>query len=80
MDEEKLKEISDLIVELLMGKNRLYNDSMFKLGEAGLFVRMFDKVERLKNVIWDNPEKFEDEEKQTVIINSLIDLVGYSLA
>jgi hypothetical protein len=80
MDKNTLKEISSLIIELLIRKNELYNDSMFKFGELGLFMRIYDKTSRLKNILWDNPDKFTKGEKDKIILNSVIDILGYSLA
>ena len=79
MDENTLKETADLIIEILLRKNKLYNNSLFKFGELGIFMRMFDKMSRLKNIMWDNPSKFTKEEKKKIILNSIADISGYSL-
>jgi hypothetical protein len=53
---------------------------MFQFEELGLFMRIYDKTSRLKNILWDNPDKFTKEEKNKIILNSVADIIGYSLA
>jgi Na+-translocating ferredoxin:NAD+ oxidoreductase RnfE subunit len=52
---------------------------MFQFEELGIFIRIFDKMLRLKNILWDNSDKFAEEEKNKIILNSIIDTIGYSL-
>ena len=42
-------------------------------------MRMFDKMSRLKNVLWNNSDKFSKEEKDEIILNSIVDVSGYCL-
>ena len=77
MNENNLKEIADLIINILLKKNRLYNNSLFKFGELGIFMRIYDKMSRLRNIMWDNPDKFSKEERDKIILNSVVDISGY---
>lgn len=80
-DRLKIQLLADNIVEILDSKNKLYNNSLFKQKEYGIFVRMQDKFNRIKNIIDSYDEKFPNysmEEKEA-ISNSLIDMAGYAL-
>ena len=78
MNENNLKQVSDTIISMIIKKNRLYNNSVFEFGNKGIFIRLFDKVMRLKN-IYDNPDKFNEEDINKIILNSVSDILGYSL-
>ena len=78
MNENNLKKVSDAVISMILKKNRLYNNSLLEFKEKGIFIRMYDKVSRLKN-IYDNPDKFNIVEKNKIILNSVSDLLGYSL-
>lgn len=79
---ENVKRISNRIVRTLEEKNKLYGDSLFCQKEFGLYVRMFDKFRRITNIINSYSEKYPSYTKEEIeaIVNSLIDIVGYSLA
>jgi len=71
----EIKKITKEIIYLIRMKGRDYQDSCFKLGDAGFFVRIFDKVNRLKSLTWDKKKSEIDE----TVDDTIIDIIGYSL-
>lgn len=80
MLQDKLKAFDQITAELraiLEKKNNDYgDDNIGVLGERGLFVRIWDKVQRLKQLVWNSKElKVKDES----IEDTLMDLANYSI-
>ena len=77
-ESRKIREIektSREIINVIKLKGRDYQDSCFQLGDAGFFVRIFDKVNRLKSLTWDKKKPEIDE----TVDDTIIDIIGYSL-
>ena len=71
----EIKKITKKIIYLIRMKGRDYQDSCSKLGDAGFFVRIFDKVNRLKSLTWDKKKSEIDE----TVDDTIIDIIGYGL-
>lgn len=72
---ERFNEIHKECFELAKEKDRLYGGlAIGVLGEKGVFVRIWDKVNRLKSLIWEGKEDTPDEK----IIDTLKDLINYA--
>lgn len=62
--------------EMISKKNADYgNDNIHTLGQKGIYVRMSDKIARLKNWMWYDVPYMNDETFQ----DTLMDLAGYCL-
>lgn len=75
----KVKEIANDIAELLERKNKDYGNSFDKTieeyGMTAYFLRIEDKLSRLKNLSKDNQKPLVDES----IEDTLKDIAGYSI-
>lgn len=73
---QELQAIIQPIGETLLRKNHDYGGSVFELGTKGIFVRMWDKMARLKQLVWLTVQpKVKDES----IEDTIRDLVGYGI-
>jgi len=71
---DEFKEILDKVYKLYKEKGKDYGDSWYMLGSKGVFVYVYNKVERLKNLFWNNKNpKFESVE------DNMLDLIVYSV-
>ena len=73
----EFKEIINAMYELHVKKNADYgSDNIGTLGEKGIYVRIWDKVSRLKELVWEgkNPQV-----KDETINDTLIGLAIYSI-
>ena len=80
MLKDKLKAFDEIVAEMrviIEKKNNDYgDDNIGMLGERALFVRIWDKVQRLKQLVWNAKElKVSDES----IEDTLKDLANYSI-
>ena len=80
MPEQQFKEFLQItkdMYELHVKKNNDYGtDNIGALGEKGIYVRIWDKVSRLKELVWESKEqKVKDES----INDTLTDLAIYSI-
>jgi|YNPMSStandDraft_1061717.scaffolds.fasta_scaffold01198_13 hypothetical protein len=74
MKRDEFKEILDKVHKLYIEKGKDYGDSWYALGSKGVFVYVYNKVERLKNLFWNNKNpKFESIE------DNMLDLITYSV-
>lgn len=73
--EEGFKDIFDEITALQRRKNNDYGNSWTAMGAKGVFVRLTDKVARLKTQLWDGKDYLVEDEK---IKDTAIDLISYS--
>jgi len=72
---ERFQEIHRECLELAKEKDRLYGDlAIGALGGKGVFVRIWDKANRLKSLIWDGKEETSDEK----VVDTLRDLINYA--
>lgn len=70
------EKICEKCLELAKEKNKLYGNLAIKeLGEKGIFVRVWDKVNRLKSIVWDGKEDTQDERLK----DTLMDLINYAV-
>lgn len=74
--EEKFRNITDELNETLESKNEDYGDSSFDLGLKGNFVHLWDKVKRLRQLVWEGKEAKVKDEK---IRDTLMDIAGYGV-
>ncbi|OJW77317.1 MAG: hypothetical protein BGO69_18205 [Bacteroidetes bacterium 46-16] len=78
MTEEKVREITANIIDVLLKKNADYGSASFDLGLNGNMVHLWDKVRRFrtlveKNQCSDAAPNFESIE------DTLRDIIGYSI-
>lgn len=70
------QEEADRIHRLFVKKQHDYGPlNIGFLGVQGVFVRMFDKVLRLKTLVWDNREPQVDE----TVEDTLMDIADYAI-
>ena len=80
MDEPKtFNEACELVVldlaDLISAKQYDYGkDNILGFGEQGLVVRLWDKINRLKNLIWNNQRP-----KNESVEDTLNDIAGYAI-
>ena len=89
MNREKFNKIAKDIAEMVIKKNEMYGDSVFSTGEIGIFVRLIDKFERMKHIVftasrvyYDKNERFNldiDQEYNEALTDTILDICGYSL-
>jgi hypothetical protein len=66
--------------DLLLRKGSAYgNANMKTFGETGALVRAYDKVGRLKNILWDNRELTVSAETFESLYETWRDLAGYGV-
>lgn len=80
-DPRTFNEALDLVLHenrsLMLRKQHDYGPSnITALGSRGVFVRVWDKVARLRNLLWDHPERFAANES---IEDSWRDLSNYGV-
>ena len=76
MDEKEIDTIYWEIKTLLIEKNTRYGKgNIARFGEKGVLMRSFDKVDRLKTLLFDNIEATTDE----AVEDSWKDLAGYAI-
>lgn len=71
------KKVIEEALQLSIKKNNAYGKgNISALGLRGVFVRIWDKTNRLKTLIWDNTGKDEVNES---VRDTLIDLINYAV-
>jgi len=81
VDFDKYDKIIKECRDLGVGKNLLYGDESLKLfNGTSIFVRMYDKIERLKN-LYTKKDLYGDflEQQKETIEDTLKDLINYSV-
>ncbi len=74
--EEAARIIANEIVEVLSRRQADYGQgNILGFGEKGIMVRLWDKVNRLKNLLWDTKGDVRGER----IEDTFVDLCGYSI-
>lgn len=80
MLKDKLNEFDKIVKEMreiIAKKNNDYgDDNIGALGEKGIFVRIWDKVSRLKSLVWLNKNAQVSNES---IDDTLMDLANYAI-
>ena len=89
MNEEKFSKIVKHIGKTVIKKNEMYGSSVFKYGQFGIIIRILDKFERMKHIVfaaskvyYDENEKFNiemDLEYEEALIITIMDICGYCL-
>lgn len=73
--EDSCKDIAMQISEVVISKQRDYgSNNILKFGEKGVIVRLSDKIERAKNLLWDNNKPNNES-----IEDTFIDIAGYAI-
>lgn len=67
----EFKKITEEMYDLHVRKNNDYGaDNISALGEKAVFVRMFDKICRMRSLLWDNKDqKVNDETLDDTIMD-----------
>ena len=74
--EDALNEVAQDVVGLMIRKQHDYgHGNIMAFGEIGVLIRTSDKVERLKNLLWNKSQKVQCES----VMDTWADLAGYSL-
>jgi hypothetical protein len=74
--EEACREAALEIAQVVINKQHDYgHDNILAFREKGLVVRLWDKVSRLKNLMWKN----DYEPKNESVLDTFIDIAGYGI-
>ena len=74
--EEACREAALEIAQVVINKQHDYgHDNILAFREKGLVVRLWDKVARLKNLMWKN----DYEPKNESVVDTFIDIAGYGI-
>jgi len=73
--EEACRETAQEVVELIIQKHKDYGpDNILVFQEQGLIVRLWDKIGRLKHLLWTNSDPNYDS-----VVDSFTDIAGYGI-
>ena len=73
--EEACETVALDLAELIAAKQNDYGkDNILGFGEQGLVVRLWDKINRLKNLVWNNTRP-----KNESVEDTLKDVAGYAI-
>jgi len=72
------------IAEMLIKKRLDYgNENLKPFGELGILIRVYDKLSRLKNLLYDNPHMLYDnphrKPKNETVEDTWLDIAGYAI-
>ena len=74
--EEACREVALEIAQVVISKQHDYgHDNILAFREKGLVVRLWDKVARLKNLMWENDHNPMNES----VLDTFIDIAGYGI-
>ena len=74
--EDACYEVALKVAEVVISKQHDYgHDNILAFREQGLIVRLWDKVARLKNLLWVNPREAKNES----IEDTFTDIAGYAI-
>lgn len=89
MNEQKFNKIIENIGKVVIQKNKMYNDSVFKYGQMGIMIHLLDKFERMKHIIFNASRVYLDInarinmdldlEHEDALIDTILDICGYCL-
>lgn len=72
---ETLQALVDPVLELVAKKNQDYGSSVFHHGDKGIYLRMTDKMARLKRLVW---EQAEAQVANEAVLDTVRDIIGYA--
>jgi len=73
--EESCRETAQEVAELIIQKHKDYGpDNILVFQEQGLIVRLWDKIGRLKHLLWTNSNPNYDS-----VVDSFTDIAGYGI-
>ena len=73
--EEACRKVALEIAEVVIAKQHDYgHDNILAFREQGLVVRLWDKINRLKKLVWEN-----NEPKNESIEDTFTDVAGYAI-
>jgi len=78
MTAEKVKEITENVLTILLKKNEDYGGASFDLGLNGNMVHLWDKVRRYRSLV-ENMTKNEKKPNFESIEDTLKDVIGYAI-
>tara|TARA_R110000824_G_scaffold397512_1_gene600479 strand:- start:242 stop:580 length:339 start_codon:yes stop_codon:yes gene_type:complete len=74
--EDACRQVALTVAEVVISKQHDYgHDNILAFREEGLVVRLWDKVARLKNLLWVN----KDTPKNESIEDTFTDIAGYAI-
>tara|TARA_R110000824_G_scaffold400220_2_gene607275 strand:- start:620 stop:925 length:306 start_codon:yes stop_codon:yes gene_type:complete len=74
--EDACREVALEIAQVVISKQHDYgHDNILAFREKGLVVRLWDKVARLKNLMWENEYNPMNES----VLDTFIDIAGYAI-
>ena len=77
---KEFQKITNEMFDLYVKKNNDYsstnNDNIGSLGAKGIFVRMWDKISRLRSLVW---EEREAQVKDETVVDTIMDLGIYCI-
>ena len=73
--EESCRQTALRIAEIVIAKQHDYgHDNILAFRERGVVVRLWDKISRLKNLVWEN-----NDPKNESIEDTFTDIAGYAI-
>ena len=73
--EDACRDVALGIAQVVIEKQHDYgHDNILVFKEQGLVVRLWDKINRLKNLVWKNTEP-----KNESIVDTFTDIAGYAI-
>lgn len=77
MNEEKLREITDDVIQILLKKNADYGGASFDLGLNGNMVHLWDKIKRYRTLVENQNRGIEPNFES--VQDTLKDIIGYAI-
>lgn len=74
-DEAVYMKVSEIANTLIKKRIDYGSENLKPFGELGILIRVYDKVSRLKNLLYDNPRKPKNE----AIEDTWLDIAGYAV-
>ena len=79
IDREKMQKKCSKIIDIVMERNEKYDGAVLDFEELGVYIRMHDKMKRLRRLLWEKKgEKLTSGEIKAEK-DAIIDIAGYSL-
>ena len=78
MTEEKVRKISEEVIDVLLKKNAEYGGASFDLGVNGNMVHLWDKVRRYRTLV-ENGVKEKVQLNFESVEDTLKDIIGYAI-
>jgi hypothetical protein len=74
--EDAIQYIFDEVLKILIDRRIYGTDNIMMFGQKGVLVRMFDKLQRVKQIVWEGLTNTDKNEKVTDNVN---DIIGYGI-